>query len=283
MENPILLLTGTIAPKSAALVKTGKDADPDFRKRQYVRAILFYLTQTPFEKVVFCENSNFDFSRETASIASIAQAYGKEFEYLSFLGNSGTETYGYGYGEAETFDYAFENSATLRSSDSWYKITGRYLMHDVEGVLASLSSRSSYFQRQGLFLSPFTVSTAFFKMSNDLYAKFLFKKQRPVFEALAESRHRDRLYFKNHFPIERVWYLLLRGHLLSGEESKSGPPILYDYPQTGTHGIAPFVRDAVYRAYVALGFDRYGIFHKLADRFLFEKTYGEFLIETHDR
>lgn len=74
-EIPTLLLTGTIAPKSGALVKTGKDVDPDFRKKQYVRAILFYLTQTPFEKVVFCENSNFDFSSETEAIDGIAQAY----------------------------------------------------------------------------------------------------------------------------------------------------------------------------------------------------------------
>lgn len=285
-EVPILLLTGTIAPKSGALVKTGKDVDPDFRKRQYVRAILFYLTQTPFAKVVFCENSNFDFSRETAAIESIAQAYGKEFEYLSFLGNAGVETYGYGYGEAEIFDYAFENSKILRSGDSWYKITGRYLMRDVEGVLGSLSGRDSYFQRQGLFLSPFTVSTAFFKTSNELYRTRLFKKQRPVFEAMARSVHRDRLYFKNHFPIERVWYLLLRDRLLSGEEAKSGPPILYDYPRTGTHGVAPFLRDLAYRAYVALGLDRYGAIHRLADRLLFQKTYGEFLTETsasHDR
>lgn len=70
--------------------------------------------------------------------------------------------YGYGYGEAEIFDYAFEHSKLLASGDSWYKITGRYLMRDVESVLGSLAGRSSYFQRQGIFLSPFTVSTVVF-------------------------------------------------------------------------------------------------------------------------
>jgi hypothetical protein len=83
-------------------------------------------------------------------------------------------------------------------------------------------------------MSQFTFSTAFFKISKDNYEKYLYKKQLELYKNIDEKEYKNEIYFKNHFPLERIWYSLLREKLLSYKQ-KVSIPIIYDYPISTSH------------------------------------------------
>lgn len=123
----ILLLTGCINPNGMAYTVL---SDKEQRKKQYIKAIKFYLKNTTYP-IVFTENSGTDISHHfTENIQS------GRMECFSFQGNLEKEL-GKGYGECEIMEYAFNHSAIIRKSKQQRiaKITGRLVIKNIKTIV----------------------------------------------------------------------------------------------------------------------------------------------------
>lgn len=123
----ILLLTGCINPNGMTMTALSNQEE---RKRQYVEAIHFYLSNTSYP-IVFSENSGTD----------ISHLFKKEIksgrlEYLSFSGNQNKEK-GKGYGECEIIQYALNNSKIIHfvKDKRIAKITGRLIIRNINSIV----------------------------------------------------------------------------------------------------------------------------------------------------
>jgi hypothetical protein len=213
-------------------------------------------------------------------VKKIAEIFGKKIEFLIFQWNVELALhYWYGAGEAEIFDYAVDHSTLLQESESFYKITGRYIVQDINQILSLLKKEKMYFHKQGLFMTPFTVSTAFLKISKRVYQKYLYQKQIALYTSLDQKDYKSEVYFKNHFPLERVWYCFLRPEILHHDQQYS-VPIFYRYPHTTTHGLPSWLRNIAYRGYCFFRGNQYGFLHKWYDKIFYKKTYKK-LIRDH--
>lgn len=104
--------------------------NPEQRKKQYVDAINYYLSQTNYP-IVFSENSGTDITALFPDAISSGR-----LEYLTFTGNQNKER-GKGYGECEIIQYALENSQIIRKykSHSIAKITGRLIIKNINTII----------------------------------------------------------------------------------------------------------------------------------------------------
>ena len=96
-------------------------------------------------------------------------------------------------------------------------------------------------------MTPFTVSTAFFKISNKVYAQYLYKKQTQLFEKLHTKSYVSEYFYKDHIPLERVRYCLLYDYLMKKYKTIYNIVILYIFPKIYTHGIGENLRNYVYK------------------------------------
>lgn len=268
----ILLLTWTITPSQKIENKSAQDLNIENRKKDYIRALVYYITQSDFDNIVFCENSNTDLD-EYSIIKELANLFWKKIELLSFQWNTElAEKYWYGAWEAEIFDYVFEKSTLLKNSNSFYKITGRYILKNVNQIIEKTQNYENYFHKQWLFMTQFTASTAFFKISKENYKKYLYKKQLELYSRLDRKEYKNEIFFKNHFPLERVWYCLLRKELLDMNQSIS-LEVNYEYPKVCTHWVNASFRNLIYKIYCYIRLNQYGIIHKIIDKSLYWITY----------
>lgn len=271
-----LLLTWTIIPSSKIENKSANDLNIENRKKDYLRALLCYITQSNFENIIFCENSN-TYLEEFENIKNIAKTFNKNLEILTFSWDINLAiNYWYWAGEAEIFDYFFNNSKILKKSDSFYKITWRYILKDINKIIEKLNNSENYFYKQWLFMTQFTFSTAFFKISKENYKKYLYKKQLKLYSELDKKDYKNEIFFKNHFPLERVWYSLLRKELLSLKQKVSFP-IIYEYPKSNTHWYNENLRNLIYKMYCLLKLNQYWYIHKIIDKILYKKTYQKLI------
>ncbi len=123
-EGYVLLLSGTIVPYYKES-KVGR-IDPIKREEDYFQAIKFYLSKG--FRVVFVENSD----TRSPKILALQSTY-PELEYLSFLTKK--SHLGKSQGEVEIMKYALENSGFLKSVDYLVKITGRYIIKNMEELM----------------------------------------------------------------------------------------------------------------------------------------------------
>jgi hypothetical protein len=122
----VLLLTGCINPNGMTMTALSNQEE---RKRQYIEAIHFYLSNTSFP-IVFSENSGTDIS-----FLFKEKILSGRLEYLSFYGNQNKEK-GKGYGECEIIQYALNNSKiiNLAKDKRIAKITGRLIVRNINSV-----------------------------------------------------------------------------------------------------------------------------------------------------
>ena len=59
------------------------DRNIENRKKDYIRALLYYITQSNFDNIVFCENSNANLE-EFVNVINIAKIFNKNLEILIF-------------------------------------------------------------------------------------------------------------------------------------------------------------------------------------------------------
>ena len=124
--NCVIILTATINP-IGYLDPNGRN-DKNDRENDYFKAIKFYLQKG--YKVVFVENSN----TYSGKINSLINQF-NSFEYLSFT--SKLSHLGKSHGEVEILQYALENSIHLKEVDYLIKITGRYIIKNIDSIIGA--------------------------------------------------------------------------------------------------------------------------------------------------
>ena len=128
-----LLLTGTIDSgvfnNTNVVVTDTKD-----RLNQYVNTIIRYIKESNFDKVVFVENSGYEFP--TKHIMSIAEKYKKQFEYIYVKTDiEKTIRLGKSYGEAVLMEYGIKYSELLKEEEFIYKCTGRVFVKNINSLI----------------------------------------------------------------------------------------------------------------------------------------------------
>lgn len=121
-----LLLTGTI--DSSVYGNTGNRI-PDIAERlsQYEDSIKRYILYTPFNPIIFIENSGFDF--DSIKFQKIAEENRKQFEFIrGTVCVKEVMARGKSFGDAFVIHEALEKSELLKSHNFFYKITGRIFL-----------------------------------------------------------------------------------------------------------------------------------------------------------
>jgi hypothetical protein len=122
--NYVILLTATIRPFGILEPKGRNDAFE--REKDYFKAVRFYLEKG--YRIVFVENSD----TKSELIINLKNQF-DTLEYLTF--SSKDSALGKSHGEVEIFQYAMENSKFLNEIDYLIKITGRYIIKNIDDVV----------------------------------------------------------------------------------------------------------------------------------------------------
>ena len=164
----VLIITGCISPilnqNSLVLKDIGE------RYRQYVESIKYYIKESIFYNIIFCDNSGYDAADQEA-LCNLALAKGKRFEWLSFRGDleRSASISNKGLGEDEIMDYVFSNSSMAQASRSFVKITGRLLLLNNRELMLSACYGKNYFYRDMYGRVNHGVDTRFFVMDTSFY------------------------------------------------------------------------------------------------------------------
>lgn len=99
------------------------------RLQQYITNITKYIIDSPFNQIIFCENSNYNISSEREILESLAKFYHKKIELIQFKWDTDrTNLQGRGYGESEIMEYALQKSKLIFDDQPIIKITWRYYL-----------------------------------------------------------------------------------------------------------------------------------------------------------
>lgn len=171
--NICLLITGCISPNKEQSFLFLKDIEE--RLKQYIDSILYYLRYSSFKMIVYCDNSNF-FYDNIDWICSEAERHGKQFEWISFLGDDGKIVKcGKGYGEGEIIEYALENSKLLRESKAFFKVTGRLKVLNIDYILRRIKSENKNYFNRDIYSGRKGIDTRFYCVNTEFYRNNLLK------------------------------------------------------------------------------------------------------------
>lgn len=198
-----LIITGCISPVSQRyLVLTNTEE----RLRQYVNSIKYYLEQSCFKKIIFCDNSNYNY-KDKDSIYNIAAKMGKKFEWLSFLGNSQKIVdQGKGYGEGEIVEYVLKNSTVLKSCNYFAKITGRLIITNINEILSNIS-----FKKYKVFMNADIyrkrgIDTRFYIIKKDTYMMNYMNIYKKVNDNVNPPIALEDLFYLNTETQRNIWH-----------------------------------------------------------------------------
>lgn len=137
-----LLLTGTIdATKYSDNITKICTED---RFRQYETSIERYIKETPFNKIVFIDNSDFEFDEN--KYLNMASQYNKEFEFIhGTVCIREVQSYGKSYGDAFLIHEALYKSIILKDCEYFYKITGRLFLMNSDKICKTRSKHKNEF------------------------------------------------------------------------------------------------------------------------------------------
>jgi hypothetical protein len=190
-----LVMTATFrAPSTPFLVLRDERA----RIQQYLCALLSWVTVARVGRIVFAENSGteFDFGR----IRRRLEAAGKELELLVFDRNANAAQFGKGFGEGEILEHVFRHSRLLRSTSSFYKVTGRLFVANFDALSTATTAADVFRLRRGKRPGdPSKADTRFYKCSLDLFERRLIDAYRQVDDARRVSLEHE--YFARLEPL----------------------------------------------------------------------------------
>ncbi|HXO76324.1 MAG TPA: hypothetical protein VN824_13825, partial [Puia sp.] len=164
--------------------------DPLQRAAQYLDAISFYIHQTPFARIIVCDNSGFVYPE---ALHQLAAAQGKEIELLSFTGDTALiSSYGKGYGEGEILDFVFQNSRLLPKAEGVLKVTGRLKLINAAQIVRNCKAGKNYFMPVSLlrprFLVPKAARTCVDTKTWYCTKQFFEKTLRPAYKDVREQQ-----------------------------------------------------------------------------------------------
>lgn len=190
----VLLLTGTI--DSSLFLNTGNQiTDIQERLNQYNGAISYYINHSPFNKIVFAENSGYPIDVERFSLE--AKSVGKTFEYLFCpVDRFKVIDRGKSYGEFMLLKTAFQTSSIIHSEDIVLKITGRLILENVDQLYKAgyITNRFLvYKSKMWCFTNIFQISAETFKNLFCSYEIYVNEKngndiERVFFRILKENK-----------------------------------------------------------------------------------------------
>lgn len=168
-QEMVLLITGCIKPE--ANQKFLVLVNYEERLKQYVESIKYYIKESVFHNIVFCENSGFEYE-EIDSIIEMARKYYKNIEWISFNGNKEKIIEcGKGYGEGEIIKYALEHSDLMKSSHAFAKVTGRLVIKNINQLMKNVQVNRNYFNRD--IYRGHGIDTRFYICEIKFYKNFL--------------------------------------------------------------------------------------------------------------
>jgi hypothetical protein len=179
----VLLITGAIDLSSYNVPATIV-TDVGKRLSEYVRSIEYaidhYKTVT---HIIFCENTSYNY--DYSDLIERARLKGKLFESLLFSGDYfNIQLRGKGYGEGEIIRYALDNSQYLNTCQSFYKLTGRLIVKNMDSIIRTTSSGSAFDFHPGVIYNREKdhIETLFYKADRNLYQRYLYDAYREVDE-----------------------------------------------------------------------------------------------------
>ncbi len=199
-----LLITGCISPSPHVKNLTIQNAEE--RYRQYIDALIFYISETKIKNIVYCDNSNY---LENKEIMQIARQYNKNFEWLSFQGDFKlVNKYGKGYGEGEIIEYALFNSKIIKTCSILVKVTGRLKVINIDRIIRHSNNNNYFFYITKRYCQKF-VDTRFYIINKNDYINYFIKQYKNVRDSenifiehvFAKVIIKERLKYK-HFIIE---------------------------------------------------------------------------------
>jgi len=168
-----VLITATIKPNTDVMVAVSDDKE---RLDTYVEMLRYWILETSVDEIVFCENSNYEWS--FTELIELAKCNDKKLEVLTFLSSGGAVEKGKGFAEGEIFSYAIENSVLIKKWTSFYKASGRIKVLNINKVF----EKSQDFDCMGVLAAPRsqTMDTRFFKLSLEYFKENLIDAYREV-------------------------------------------------------------------------------------------------------
>lgn len=168
INNIALVITGCIqpSPDQELAIK-----DKNIRLKQYIESIVFYVDNSVFTKIIFCENSNcHDEIFEKLKI--YATSKNKAFEHLPFQGDEEIvkKHSNKGCGEDEIMCYVFNNSYLISSVNTFFKVTGRLKLVNINDIVMRCKLKNNYFLRY-IYGGYNWLDTRFYLMPTDYYLK----------------------------------------------------------------------------------------------------------------
>ncbi len=184
-----LILTATINPAYYNNISSSVNC-VETRRLQYVSALHFYLSNSPFKYLIFSENT--DESLDEASLISFAESMGKHIEFLHCPETDYEKRkLGKSFGEAMLLRRTISQSGFLKKAESFYKVTGRLKVRNIDRIVDNESENcfiAYNFQEW--------VLTTFFKCRIDDYKNILDKAvERLSFEEPCLGPHIEHAYW----------------------------------------------------------------------------------------
>lgn len=214
-----LILTWTIKPFWNLNKCNYKSTSINYNDRhnEYLSAIIYYITQSNFDNIIFWDNSNYkDINIDIINNLSII--YNKKFEYITFKWNKEIiDNYWYWIWEAEILDYIYKNSKLLKIENDFFKITWRYILLNINEIIEEYKENEYFFYKWWRpEISQLFITTSFFKCSKTFYKKNLYKKVINFYE-------------KNscNLILENIYYILLKNNIKSNTIKKI--PFIINY------------------------------------------------------
>lgn len=188
----VLLLSASIRPSSIA--SNGKRLDPVERENDYIAATSFYLSRG--FSVVLVDNSGY----VSEKLSSLKLNY-LNFEYLVF---NTTQSYlGKAKGEIEIINYALKFSELLSEVNYLVKITGRYIIKNINDILCKVD-----FKENSVYINPTRnlkwADTRLMMMSKEYYNVYFLP-------AVRFSDEKDKNYYMEVYFMKSLFLFLLDG------------------------------------------------------------------------
>lgn len=162
----ILIMSASISPAKISKLCL---RDTETRLRQYCAALQYYIKCKKFDKIVFCDNSNYSYQYETERHE--AERCKVQLEILKFSSKyQMIEKYGKGYGEGEILKYVIQHSELLAGEDYFYKVTGRLIVTNI-ALLVKRKCKVAQFNRN--LYAYKSVDTRFWGINKEQYIQYL--------------------------------------------------------------------------------------------------------------
>lgn len=253
----VLIITGCVSPimnqNSLVLKDIGE------RYRQYIESIKYYVDNSLFYNIVFCDNSGYD-APDQVELCNYALAHEKRLEWLSFRGNleKSASISNKGIGEDEIMDFVFSNSNLAKKSRSFVKITGRLILMNISALMSYAEYGKNYFYRDLYGRVDHGVDTRFYVMDTNYYLNNIRK-------CYDRTRNYDLRYEDTISELLKGKYDLLPAYpVFRGSSSGNG----FNYNKEGyvkLSFLSLLCRFGLYNKFYSIIFWYYAVLHKIRE------------------